>query len=163
MDRVAAVLNDHQKALYSKTLGAGRRFHAGVTAGDTEMLTRRVAIALGLLGGQRADPNFDVKVAKPAYKESHPKVLLDEAHHNFHTAGGRYKPLAQIATNDGYQVVPNVSKFSKEVLKDCAILVIANALGPKEWETTTQRIRLSPISNARYCASGSRAAVRSCW
>ena len=89
-----------------------------------------LAIAtLGLLGGQRADPNFDVKVAKPAYKETRPKVLLDEAHHNFHTAAGRYKPFAQLAGNDGYQVVPNLSKFSKEALKDCDILVIANALG----------------------------------
>ena len=81
------------------------------------------------MGGQRADPNFDVKVAKPAYTKIHPRVFLDEAHHNFHTADGRYKPFAELGRNDGYQVVPNRSKFSKEALKDCDILVIANALG----------------------------------
>ncbi len=137
MDRVAAVLNAQQNDAYRKMLGAPFDIPMlGVGPDDAEMLTRRVGIALGLLGGQRADPNFDVKVAKPAYKETHPRLLLDEAHHNFHTAGGRYKPFAQIATNDGYQVVPNLSKFSKEVLKDCDILVIANALGSENMGDT---------------------------
>ena len=98
-------------------------------ADDVEMLTRRVGVALGIVGGgQRADPNFDVNVAKPAYTDSHPRVLIDEAHRNFHTAGGRYKPFAELATSDGCKVVPNRAKFSKESLEACDILVIANAL-----------------------------------
>ncbi|PYS33772.1 MAG: hypothetical protein DMF75_08470, partial [Acidobacteria bacterium] len=56
---------------------------------------------------QIADPNFDAKVAKPAYTKSGPKVLFDEAHNNFHTATGRYRPFADLITNDGYQVTPN--------------------------------------------------------
>lgn len=56
---------------------------------------------------QVADPNFDAKVAKPAYTRNGPKVLFDEAHNNFHTASGRYKPFADLITNDGYQVTPN--------------------------------------------------------
>lgn len=80
-------------------------------------------------GGQMADPNFDAKVADPAYKKSGPKVLFDEAHNNFHTANGRYKPFADLITSDGYQVVPNKEKFSREVLKGHDILVISNALG----------------------------------
>ena len=80
-------------------------------------------------GGQAADPNFDAKVAKPAYAKDGPKVLFDEAHHNFHTASGRYKPFADLITNDGYQVVPNNQKFSAEVLQGGKILVISNALG----------------------------------
>ena len=82
-------------------------------------------------GGQRADPNFNTKVDKPAYAGSpkHPRVLFDEAHHNFHTAGGRYKPFADLITSDGYEVIPNREKFSREVLKKGDILVIANALG----------------------------------
>jgi hypothetical protein len=130
MDRVSHVLNERQNAAYRMMLGAPFEVPTfGAPTDQVEMLTRRVGAALGLLGGQRADPNFDVKVAKPAFKESHPRLLLDEAHHNFHTAGGRYKPFAQIATNDGYHVVPNLAKFSKDVLKDRDILVIANALG----------------------------------
>jgi hypothetical protein len=79
--------------------------------------------------GQMADPNFDAHVAKPAYKSKGPKVLFDEAHHNFHTATGRYKPFADLITNDGYQITPNKEKFSAGTLRGYKILVISNALG----------------------------------
>ena len=78
---------------------------------------------------QVADPNFDAKVAHPAYAKNGPKVLFDEAHNNFHTASGRYKPFADLITNDGYQVMPNKQKFSAETLKGYDILLISNALG----------------------------------
>jgi hypothetical protein len=81
------------------------------------------------LGQQVADPNFDVRVAKPSYKKNGPKVLFDEAHNNFHTASGRYKPFADLITNDGYQVTPGKEKFSAATLKGYDILVISNALG----------------------------------
>lgn len=80
-------------------------------------------------GGQMADPNFNARVERPAYKKSGPKVLFDEAHNNFHTAGGRYKPFADLIINDGYQVVPNTQLFSRETLKGYRILVISNAIG----------------------------------
>lgn len=78
---------------------------------------------------QVADPNFETKVAHPAYTKTGPKVLFDEAHNNFHTAGGRYKPFADLITSDGYQLTPNKEKFSAPVLKGFDILVISNALG----------------------------------
>jgi hypothetical protein len=81
------------------------------------------------LGQQVADPNFDVRVGKPAYTKNGPKVLFDEAHNNFHTASGRYKPFADLITNDGYQVTPGKEKFSAATLKGYDILVISNALG----------------------------------
>jgi hypothetical protein len=83
----------------------------------------------GAFGQQQADPNFDTKVARPAYADRHPRVLFDEAHHNFHTAGGRYKPFADLIAHDGYRVTPNTEKFSRATLKGYDILVIANALG----------------------------------
>ncbi len=130
MARVAAVLSDHQNAAYQKMLGPPFEISMIGAAEVVEILTRRVGVVLGVVGvGQRADPNFDVKVANPAYTESHPRVLIDEAHYNFHTAAGRYKPFAQIAANDGYLVASNGSKFTKEALTACDILVIANALG----------------------------------
>ena len=79
--------------------------------------------------GQAADPDFDAKVAHPAYTKNGPKVLFDEAHNNFHTASGRYKPFADLMTNDGFQITPNKEKFSAQVLKGFDILVISNALG----------------------------------
>jgi hypothetical protein len=80
-------------------------------------------------GGQVADPNFDATVAHPAYQKNGPKVLFDEAHNNFHTASGRYKPFADLITSDGYQITPNKQKFSAETLKGFDLLVISNALG----------------------------------
>ncbi|MEK6303444.1 MAG: DUF4350 domain-containing protein [Acidobacteriota bacterium] len=88
-----------------------------------------VGFAIEGFAQQIADPEFDTKVAKPAYTKKHPKVLLDEAHNNFHTASGRYKPFADLITSDGYQVTPGTRKFSKETLKRFDVLVISNALG----------------------------------
>lgn len=79
--------------------------------------------------GQVADENFDTKVVKPAYRNDGPRVLFDEAHYNFHTATGRYKPFADLISNDGYQIVPNKQKFSAEVLRNFHVLIISNALG----------------------------------
>jgi hypothetical protein len=78
---------------------------------------------------QIADPNFDAKAARPAYTKSRPKVLFDEAHNNFHTTMGRYKPFADLIVSDGYAVTPNKEKFTKELLDGYNVLLIANALG----------------------------------
>lgn len=89
-------------------------------------------VALGVVaprGQQIPDPTFDAKVARPAHTKKHPKVLFDEAHNNFHTAGGRYKAFADLITNDGYSVTPGKVKFTSESLKAFDILVISNALG----------------------------------
>jgi hypothetical protein len=89
-----------------------------------------IASTLSLVAGQQvADPNFQPKVTRATFTKSHPKVLFDEAHYNFHTAGGRYKPFAQLITADGYQVTSNKEKFSKALLLEYDILIIANALG----------------------------------
>lgn len=78
---------------------------------------------------QTADPDFDAKVAVPTYKDQHPAVLFDEAHHNFHTTGGRYKPFVTLITSDGYRVEANTKPFSRPVLGRYKILIIANATG----------------------------------
>jgi hypothetical protein len=83
------------------------------------------------LGQQVADPAFNNKVKQPAYTGSHPRVLFDEAHNNFHTSGGRYKGFAELVTNDGYRVISNREKFSARTLTGHAILVIANPLNDK--------------------------------
>lgn len=76
---------------------------------------------------QQADLTFDASVKNPAYTTTHPKVLFDEAHFNFHTTTGRYKPFADLIGNDGYSVTPNKVKFTKESLTGFDVLVIANA------------------------------------
>jgi hypothetical protein len=84
------------------------------------------------VGQQQADPEFNTSVEKPAYKREGPRVMFDEAHHNFHTTEGRYKPFVDLMINDGYRVIRNRQSFSKQTLNSYKILVIANALGAEE-------------------------------
>lgn len=84
-----------------------------------------------IIPAQQADPNFDARVANPAYTKKHPKVLFDEAHNNVHTASGLYKPFVDLITNDGYVVTSNKEKFQPGVLAGCDVLVIVNAAGPR--------------------------------
>lgn len=88
-------------------------------------------LSIGLAAGAQrvADPDFDSKVAHPAYSSNGPRVLFDEAHHNVHTATGLYKPFADLITSDGYRVAPNTRKFTRASLDAFDILVISNALG----------------------------------
>jgi hypothetical protein len=81
---------------------------------------------------QQADPEFDTSVESPAYKKDGPRVMFDEAHHNFHTTDGRYKPFVDLLMKDGYNVIRNRQSFSKTRLSGFKILVIANALGAEE-------------------------------
>lgn len=95
------------------------------------------ALLLGVLSAlytvpQIADPNFNSRVSGPTYTNEHPVILFDEAHQNFHTSSGRYKPFAELMTNDGYKIVPNAMKFQTEALVSCQILVIASAQGSND-------------------------------
>ena len=81
---------------------------------------------------QQADPEFNTSVENPAYKREGPRVMFDEAHHNFHTTEGRYKPFVDLMMSDGYRVIRSRQSFSKQRLETYKILVIANALGAEE-------------------------------
>ncbi len=75
------------------------------------------------------DPKADSTVQNPAYKTSHPKLAIDQAHGNIHTKDELFRPFAELAANDGYQVVANTSVFTKDSLKGIDMLVISNPLG----------------------------------
>src|SRR5262245_13597976 len=76
---------------------------------------------------QQPDLEFNTSVENPAYKKDGPRVMFDEAHHNFHTTEGRYKPFVDLLMNDGYRVIRNRQSFSKTRLSGFKILVISNA------------------------------------
>jgi len=97
-------------------------------AGVTALALALAALAPGK-AHQRADPNFDASVRVPAYTSTHPVVAIDEAHNNYHTALGRYEPLARLLRNDGYEVRAFASPFTSESLAGISVLVISNALG----------------------------------
>ena len=93
-----------------------------------------LAAGMTALAQQIADPHFNTRVETPAYTKNYPRVLFDEAHNNFHTVSGRYKPFAELIFSDGYQVVVNRKPFTKESLKTFKVLVIANALGAEDMD-----------------------------
>ena len=78
---------------------------------------------------QIADPAFKPAIEKPAYARTHPLVVLDEAHENFHTVSGRYKPFADLLHADGYHVSAGTQAFTAQGLSGVQVLAIANALG----------------------------------
>ncbi len=92
-------------------------------------------VSASVTAQQVPDPTFDPKVERPAFPRKHPRVIFDEAHNNFHTAGGRYKAFADLITADGYAVVPGKEKFTKRLLKGADVLVISNALGSADLDS----------------------------
>jgi hypothetical protein len=136
-------LTAEQRSAYQKMLGEPLDVEKFVQdemprdqAADSDV--RRVVAELGL-GSQQGDPNFDVTVAHPAFVAEHPQVLFDEAHNNFHTAGGRYKAFADLITSDGYRVTPNQEKFTPALLAKYNILVIASAMAEAGGNTDAPR------------------------
>ncbi|HEY2954108.1 MAG TPA: DUF4350 domain-containing protein [Candidatus Eisenbacteria bacterium] len=81
---------------------------------------------------QMPDTAFDTRVRKPAFAKRHPRVVIDEAHHNFHTLGGRYAPFAALIAHDGCHVAPSRDRFTARSLAAFDILVISNALGHED-------------------------------
>ena len=76
-----------------------------------------------------SDPTFHATVERPAYARQHPRVVIDQAHHNFHTMDGRYRPFAELLGRDGYEVVPGSVEFDASEFSSVSVLVIANARG----------------------------------
>ena len=81
---------------------------------------------------QSPDLEFNTSVENSAYKKEGPRVMFDEAHHNFHTVEGRFKPFVDLLLNDGYRVIRNRQAFTKAILSSFKILVISNALGAED-------------------------------
>jgi len=99
------------------------------------LLILSCALAGGQAAGQQmADPNFNPHVENPVYTKDFPRVLFDEAHNNFHTSTGRYKPFADLIFNDGYHVAANRKAFTKASLQSFKLLVIANAIGAEDMD-----------------------------
>src|SRR5262245_56235288 len=86
-------------------------------------------------GQQVADLEYKPPIPRPAYEAGKgPRVAIDEAHHNFHTAEGRYKPFAELLRRDGYRVDALRQLFSAESLQGVDVLVISNALNERNAE-----------------------------
>ena len=90
---------------------------------------------------QVPDLEYQPPLPRPAYESGNgPRVAIDEAHHNFHTADGRYQPFAELLRRDGYRVDGLGKPLSSDSLNGVDVLVIANALNErnvKDWSLPT--------------------------
>ena len=78
---------------------------------------------------QVADPDFAPPIDKPAYELGRgPRVVIDAAHLNFHTADGRYAPFAELLRRDGYRIESGTEPFAGSWLGDIDVLVVSNAM-----------------------------------
>ncbi len=78
---------------------------------------------------QVADSLFAPSIDNPLHGEGRgPVVLVDEAHHNFHTTEGRFFAFARLLRRDGYVVRPLRARFTRAALDSARVLVISNAL-----------------------------------
>src|SRR5262245_39640265 len=98
------------------------------------LLALLLLLPVSVAAQQLPDLEFNPKVENPAYDKNRPRVLFDEAHNNFHTTTGRYKPFADLLYHDGYQVVVNRKPFNEKDLDSFKVLVIANALGAEDMD-----------------------------
>lgn len=114
----------------SRTIG---RLHLATTA--ALVFAAHVAC---LHAQQVADPSFHPVVPSPAYPMGRgPLVLIDEGHHEFHTAEGRYRPFAELLRRDGYRVEPHRGEMSATSLQYARILVIANPVAARNQRNWT--------------------------
>ncbi|HVG46325.1 MAG TPA: DUF4350 domain-containing protein [Longimicrobium sp.] len=98
----------------------------------TLLLTLAAAAALASTSAdaqQGPDTTWVPTVPRPAYAGNGPRVGIDEAHLNFHTATGNYRPFAALLRADGYRVSASTARFTRESLAAFDVLVVANARG----------------------------------
>jgi hypothetical protein len=95
----------------------------------------------GTLAQQVADSAFSPPIHDRAFEPgTGPVVLIDEAHFNFHTAGGRYLTFANLLRQDGYVVKASAAPFTRDLLEKGDILVVSNALSEAnetDWSNPT--------------------------
>jgi hypothetical protein len=93
-------------------------------------------LAIGIISAHQVpDLNYKPPIIHPAYEAGKgPRVAMDEAHHNPHTAAEGYKPFAELLRRDGYRVETLRQLFSAESLKGVDVLVICNALHERNVE-----------------------------
>lgn len=88
-----------------------------------------VFVSVQLLAQQVPDTLFSHPISNPVYSFGKgPTIFIDEAHNNFHTLSGGFKPFGKLLRHDGYVVKPSTEMFTAETLTPAKILIIANAL-----------------------------------
>lgn len=97
-------------------------------------LALSAALAPAARAQQVGDTSFHPRIRNPAWPPgAGPRVLVDEAHHNFHTARGRFLPFTRVLEADGFRVDSLEGPLSTASLANARILVIANPLSERNF------------------------------
>jgi hypothetical protein len=88
-----------------------------------------VLLAYAYSTSQHEDHGWNIILTRITYRDAHPRVVIDRAHHNAHTARGKYRPFAELLRMDGCNVKSGKHHFSAGSLKKTDVLVIVNASG----------------------------------
>lgn len=81
-----------------------------------------------------------------------PRVVIDAAHLNFHTADAGYLPFAALLRADGYRVESNGQLFTSAVLAPIDILVVVNAMHPQSRDDWAPLPNVSAFTDAEVAA-----------
>ena len=68
-----------------------------------------ILLAYAYNTSQHEDHGWDIVLHGITYYDTHPRVVIDRAHHNAHTARGKYRPFAEMLRMDGYTVKNGMS------------------------------------------------------
>jgi hypothetical protein len=113
------------------------------------LLTLVTAIAFAQVEPPRiGDRGFEFEIEKPAHARGEgPVVLIDEAHNNFHTAAGTYKPFASFLEQDGCVIRRGRSKITEKELGSCKVLVISDAMPLEDGKSPISEQEVKAIYN----------------
>jgi hypothetical protein len=136
-DRAHALLDRdrlaHQLQGYLAEVGreviVARRFARGI--GCLAALALALASG-GCSTGDKIDTKVNTHVDHPGFGAGGPRVLFDEAHHNWHRAGGSYLPFVRLIESDGYRVATNSKRITAEALQPFSVYLVANAVGEND-------------------------------
>lgn len=90
-----------------------------------------LALLYGSMLSAQQVPDTAWRFANPSPRYAAGKgstVLVDAAHHNFHTLPNRYRPFGNVLAADGYQVKSGDAPVTAAVLQTCKVFVVSNAL-----------------------------------
>lgn len=82
-----------------------------------------------ITNSQTADDQWSPSVTSPEFPQGDgPVVLVDAAHGNYHTIGGRFSPFAKLLELDGYRIQSANDEVTPKLLDAASVFVISNAV-----------------------------------
>jgi hypothetical protein len=100
-------------------------------------MNRVIPIALAIFAAcaaQKVDPTYTPRIAHQAYTGDGPIVCMDQGHNNSHTAGGLYRPFADLLEKDGFRIRSLEANLRQGMPRECRVFVTVNGAGGKTYK-----------------------------